>query len=519
LINVCIHGHFYQPPRENPWTGEIELQPGAKPYHDWNERIYHECYKPNSEAEIINEKGDVVKKINNYEYINFNFGATLLAWINRKQRETYFKIIEADRKSILAHNGHGNAIAMCYNHMIMPLANYNDKVTQVRWGLADFRYHFGRDAEGIWLPETACNQETIEVLINEQVKYIILDTSQAEFVRKTGSTEWIDVHNNSINPKNAYKCFSQTTKGKYISIFFYDGPVSKAVAFDDVLVSSGNLLNKIFHAADRKLKNEQIIGVATDGETFGHHKKHAERTLAYFLTALAPESNLKMVNFGEYLELYPPEYEVKIKAGKYNEGTSWSCPHGVERWKDNCGCGRTDGWNQKWRKPLRESLDWLRHELDAIYKQYGSQHLKDIWNARNEYINVILNNTADSKAEFISNNSFKNLTDSETDLCFKLLEMQKFAMLMYTSCGWFFSEISGIETVKILEYAARAMEITEEITNYSLEEKFLQILSKADSNLKEYKDGKDVYLKLVKVAKKNRVLTESSLTRNENHGL
>ena len=343
MINICIHGHFYQPPRENPWTGEIEEQQGAKPYHDWNEKIYHECYLPNTEAEIIKDDGEIAAHINNYELINFNFGPTLLAWIKNKHPETYKKIIDADKLSLKQHNGHGNAIAMCYSHMIMPLANFNDKHTQIKWGLADFKYHFGRDSEGIWLPETACNTETIEALINEGVKYIILDTSQAAFARKPCDDKWVDVNDGTINSKQPYKCFSKINKIKFINIFFYDGPVSKSVAFDDVLTSSQKLLDKIFIAEDKTVKDDQLISVATDGETFGHHKRHAERTLAFFLKTLAPQNNLKNVNFGEYLELHPPVYEVMLKEGDNGEGTSWSCPHGVKRWKEDCGAAERGG--------------------------------------------------------------------------------------------------------------------------------------------------------------------------------
>lgn len=501
MINICIHGHFYQPPRENPWTGEIELQESAAPFHDWNERIWDECYKPNTEADIINDEGKTVLEVNNYEYINFNFGPALLAWIKNKHPETYYKIIEADRNSIILHNGHGNAIAMCYSHMIMPLANFNDKITQVRWGLADFKYHFGRDSEGIWLPETACNRETIEVLINESIKYIILDTSQAEMIRKTGSENWADVFDNSINPKQPYRCYSEINKQKYIDIFFYDGPVSKAVAFDDVLQSSQNLLNKIFTAADKDSQTEQLISVATDGETFGHHKKHAERTLAFFLRSLAPQNNLKIVNFGEYLELHTPEYEVKIKSGEDGLGTSWSCVHGVKRWMGDCGCGGGGDWHQQWRKPLRESLDWLRDQLIVLYENIGSVLFKDVWMARNEYISILLEGES-AKDKFFKENSLKKLSKSNEEIAVKLLEMQKYAMLMYTSCGWFFSEISGLETVKILEYASRAIEIAKSITGISLEEEFVHRLSKAKSNIPEYKNGKGVYEKLVKPAHK-----------------
>jgi alpha-amylase/alpha-mannosidase (GH57 family) len=498
LINICIHGHFYQPPRENPWTGEIEKQPSAAPYHDWNEKIYDECYKPNTEADILNDKDEIVLEVNNYEFINFNFGPSLLAWIKNKHPETYKLIIGADKNSISRHNGHGNAIAMCYSHMIMPLADFNDKVTQVRWGMADFKHHFGRDSEGIWLPETACNTETLEVLISEGVKYIILDTSQAQIVRNTGINNWKDVSHNTINSKVPYRSFSEVNKDSYIDIFFYDGPVSKAVAFDDVLKSSENLLKKILASSDNS--TSQLISVATDGETFGHHKKHAERTLAFFLKSLAPENELNIVNFGEYLKQHPPEYEVKIKQGENDEGTSWSCPHGVKRWKEDCGCGGGDGWHQQWRKPLRASMDWLRDQLMVVYQNMGGLFFTDVWKARNDYINLILDNSYAAKIKFFENNSGKKLTENEMDVCIRLLEMQKYAMLMYTSCGWFFSEISGLETVKILEYASRAMDISKELTGVDIETEFVQRLADAKSNLPKYKDGRGVFEKLVRPA-------------------
>ncbi|MCI0450345.1 MAG: DUF3536 domain-containing protein [Chlorobi bacterium] len=507
MINICIHGHFYQPPRENPWTGKIELQPSAKPYHDWNEKIYDECYKPNTEADIIDDTGNLVHEVNNFEFINFNFGPTLLAWLKNKHPQTYKRIIEADKKSITLHNGHGNAIAMCYNHMIMPLANFNDKITQIKWGLADFKYHFGRDSEGIWLPETACNEETIEVLISEGIKYIILDTSQAEKVRKPGDEKWIGVNAGSINPKHPYRCFSHINRNNYINIFFYDGPISKAVAFDDVLTSSQKLLEKIFAAEDKKTNSDQLISVATDGETFGHHKSNAERTLAFFLKSLAPLNNFKIVNFGEYLEQHPPEYGIKIKAGENGEGTSWSCPHGVKRWKEDCGCGGGGGWHQQWRKPLRESLNWLRNQMIIIYENFGSHLFKNVWKARNDYIYLMLDNSDDGKMRFFNENAVRELSETEKNISIKLLEMQKFAMFMFTSCGWFFSEISGIETVKILEYASRAMELSRDISGIALEDEFLKMLSEAKSNIPAYKNGQIIYEKLVKASKSARITT------------
>ncbi len=382
--------------------------------------------------------------------------------------------------------------------MIMPLANLNDKITQIKWGLADFKYHFGRDSEGIWLPETACNMETLEVLIAEEIKYIILDTSQVAAFRKLSETDWLNVIDGSINPKHPYRCYSELNKKKSIDIFFYDGPVSKAIAFDDVLKSSQNLLEKIISASRSEPEEQMLVSVATDGETFGHHKTHSERTLAFFLRSLAPQNMLKIVNFGEYLEFNPPIYEVKLNTGINDEGTSWSCNHGVKRWKEDCGCGGGGGWNQKWRKPLRETLDWLRDQLIILYENMGHVFFQDVWKARNNYIEVILNNSLSNRLNFITNNAVRPLAQSEIDIVLKLMDMQKDAMLMYTSCGWFFSEISGLETVKILEYASRAMEIALELSGISFEEEFLKRLADAPSNIPKYSTGKGVYEQLVK---------------------
>lgn len=504
-ISLCIHSHFYQPPRENAWTGEIEPQPSAAPFHDWNERILQECYKPNSKAVIVDEHDNVIRRVNNYEYFNFNFGPALLSWIKKKHPKAYGRIIEADRKSVIDHNGHGNAIAMVYSHPIMPLANRNDKITQVKWGAADFKYHFGREPEGIWLSETACNNDTIEILIDEGIKYIILDPSQAEKVRKISRGKWKDVSSGNIDPEIPYKCFIGNDHDKFINIFFYNGPLSKNIAFDDHIYDSGRLLHRLQQVPVNTKAGDYLVSAAVDGETFGHHKHYTERTLSYLFSELIPSSEFRIVNYGEFLSEHIPEFEVKIKEGINGEGTSWSCLHGVGRWKENCGCGRSDEYpSQEWRKPLRESLDWLRDELIIIYENTGSQFLSDVWKARNEYINVILNPEKESIEKFMYFNSKRFLNEAETLLCFKLFEMQKFSMLMFTSCGWFFSDISGIETIQILQYAARAIGIAKEVTGTDLEEEFLKRLSAAESNLKKYRNGKDIYLNEVIKSKFNK---------------
>jgi alpha-amylase/alpha-mannosidase (GH57 family) len=497
--SLCIHSHFYQPPREHAWTEEIEPQLSAAPFHDWNERILQECYKPNSEAVIVDDHDNVIRRVNNYEYFNFDFGPSLLQWIKKKHNKTYERIIEADKRSIEVHNGHGNAIAMIYSHIIMPLANRNDKITQIKWGVEDFKFHFGREPEAIWLPETACNEETLEALADEKIKYIILDPSQADKVRGIHHGKWKDVTSGNIDSEIPYRCYFNKDPDRFINIFFYNGPLSKNIAFDDHIFDSHRLLNRLEQVPASNRKSGNIISAAVDGETFGHHKHYTERTMAYLFSELIPDSKFQIVNFGEYLSLHHPVYEVKLKDGINSEGTSWSCPHGVGRWKENCGCSSSsENPSQEWRKPLRESLNWLRDALMIIYENNGNNFLKDVWKARNEYINLILSPDKETREKFFYFNGRKFLNDNESDTCIKLLEMQKYSMLMFTSCGWFFSDISGIETIQILQYAARAIELAKDVSGTGLEGEFLNRLSEAKSNLNKYKDGRDLYLQEVK---------------------
>jgi len=492
---LCIHGHFYQPPRENPWTGEIEQHPSAAPFNDWNERIFQECYKPNSEAAIIDENGNVLKWVNNYEYLNFNFGPTLLSWIEEKHPETYKTILESDKKSTALHNGHGNAIAQVYNHIIMPLANKRDKITQVRWGVRDFEFRFGRKPEGMWLSETACNNETLEVLIDEGIKFTILDPSQAEKIRKIETPNWEDVIGGRVNPKIPYRYFSKKKPG-YIDLFFYDGPLSKSLAFDDLIYDSKRLMDAIDSAKTHYYKEPQLISLAVDGETFGHHKHFTERTIAFLLSEYAETKEYKIVNYAEYLSLNEPVFEVKLNEGLRGEGTSWSCIHGVDRWKKNCGChtGGYGDWNQRWRRHLRNALNILHSKIDVLYEIEGKKYFKDVWDARNDYIEILLNNSDKAREEFFNKHSVKKLKRAETEIALNLLEMQKFGMFMFTSCGWFFSDISGIESQKVLEYAKRTIEIAETISPISINDEFLDELEKAKSNKPEYKNGKEIYL-------------------------
>lgn len=496
--SFCLHSHFYQPPREDPWTGEIEAQPSAAPFHDWNERIFQECYKPNSDAVIVDEADTVLRRVNNYEHYSFNFGPNLLGWIEKKHPKTYERIIEADRKSAMRRNGHGNAIAMVYNHVIMPLASRRDKITQIRWGVADFRYHFGRMPEAMWLPETACDFETVEALIEEGLKYAILDPSQADMVRKSRRSKWNDA-SSALQTGVPYKCFSRKNPGLHISIFFYDGALSRNLAFDDHIFESFKLLRRIESVPFPHDATEQFICAALDGETFGHHKKFTERTIAYLFDELLPEANITNFNFGEYLAAYSPVQEVIIKSGPSGEGTSWSCTHGVGRWKENCGCGADSEYpSQQWRRPLRDGLNNLRDSLWTIYENASSFYFNDPESARNDYISILLDPSPDSSAEFFVRNAKKNLSHEESVYCLKLLEMQKYSMFMFTSCAWFFSDISGIEAIQNLRYAARAIELAREVSGIELEAQFLEKLSEAESNKIEEGTGRDIYLKKAK---------------------
>jgi len=499
-IYLTVHGHFYQPPRENPWLEEIEIQDTAAPYHDWNEKIYHECYLPNATARVLDESGKIIDIVNNYESISFNFGPTLLSWLQDKHPETYQRIIQADRKSAEAKGGHGNAIAQAYSHLIMPLANQRDKVTQVKWGLEEFKFRFNRSPESIWLPETACNEATLEVLVDEGIRFIILEPHQASSIRPLGHHDWQDVSSGSIDPKRVYRYFLKRDPHQFIDIFFFDGPISKDIGFSNLAFDAKIFAERLTQSVDRNAESDQLIHVATDGETYGHHKAFGERALAYLMHKETAHHDVRVVNYGEFLAKNPPQYEVKLKEGKDGLGTSWSCEHGVGRWVENCGCrgGGPASWTQHWRKPLREALDWLRDELVKVYDEIGNQYLKDPWEARNRYIRVVLNRSNEHVNKFIADHARIPDDSGATSTCLKLLEMQRHAMLMYTSCGWFFTELSGIETVQIMQYAARAIQLACELTGKSLEDEFLARLASAKSNVAEFKDGRGVYEKLIK---------------------
>lgn len=502
--HLVIHGHFYQPPRENPWTEEIDRQAGAAPYHDWNDKITNECYLPNALSRRLDAHGRITELVNNYEWLSFNFGPTLASYLEHRNPEVYERILAGDRASA-KRLGHGNAIAQCYNHVIMPLASPRDRETQIRWGVRDFERRFGRAPEGIWLPETAVNDAVLAALIEHGFRFTVLSPYQAQRTRplpgaagakkgaagrdlKAGDDEWRDVSKGTVPAGFPYRCFAPGAKGKrdrgrFIDVFFYDAPLSTDVSFNHLLRNGDRFAEAIDFGFQRG--GDDLVVIATDGEIYGHHEPFADMALSYLAGESGPRHGFALTNFGAYLAGHEPAFEVELKSGPNGEGTSWSCFHGVGRWKEDCGCstGGASSWNQKWRAPLREGLDALAESLAAAYEEETRTLLADPWRARDDYIELVEERTTGAARDFIRARAARELTEADISRALSLLESQRNAQLMFTSCGWFFADISGLEATQILRYAARAIELAGPARRAALERTLLEYLSRAASNV------------------------------------
>jgi alpha-amylase/alpha-mannosidase (GH57 family) len=483
---LCIHGHFYQPPRENPWLEAVEVQDSAAPYHDWNERITRECYAPNGRARLVEGGGKIVGLINNYAWMSFNFGPTLLHWMEQSTPDVLDKLVEGDRLSRERRGGHGNALAQVYNHIIMPLASPEDRRTQVQWGVADFRRRFGHDPEGMWLAETAADVPSLEALAESGLRFTVLAPRQAKRWRRIGEEPWQE---GGIDPSRAYLC--RLPSGKSIALFFYDGNVSQQVAFERLLDSGEKFLGRLLTGFDPKREHAQLMHIATDGESYGHHHAHGDMALAYVLERLRQDPNIRLTNYGEFLQLHPPEWEVEI-----HDNSSWSCVHGVERWRSDCGCNTGRGWQQKWRQPLRQGLDGLKTKLDQLFVTEGGKLFVDPWAARNGYIDLVFERNDDTVRAFFERYGRPGLGPLQLRDGLRLLEMQRHALLMFTSCGWFFDEISGLETTQCLCYAERAIQLARNF-GVDAEPELVKQLEKAPSNLPQLGNGAVVWEKHV----------------------
>jgi alpha-amylase/alpha-mannosidase (GH57 family) len=492
---VCIHGHFYQPPRENPWLETVETQDTAAPYHDWNERVCAECYAPNGAARIVNSKNQITRIVNNYARISFNFGPTLLSWLMENAPRTYRMILDGERRSRKSFKGHSSAMAQVYNHVILPLANRRDRITQIRWGIADYQRHYGTLPEGMWLAETAVDTDSLELLAQHGIKFTVLAPHQCLHIRSLkDGTGWTETPNASVDTTHPY--LVRFDSGVSIAVFFYDGPASRAIAFEGLL-NSGESFAARLNGGFKDNTQPQLVHVATDGESYGHHHKYGEMALAYALRLLEGDRSVKLTNYGGYLAQFPPEYEAEIV-----NNTSWSCEHGVERWRSNCGCNSgKPGWSQAWRGPLRQTLDELRDAVAPLTEQEGTKLFRDVWAARDSYIQVVLDRGAETLERFFAENQSHILTEAERVRALELMELQRHAQLMYTSCGWFFDDISGIETVQVIAYAARVLQLAQELFGEqagALEPNFLARLAEARSNVAAAGDGARIYKEQVR---------------------
>lgn len=478
---VCIHGHFYQPPRENAWLEQIEIQESAAPFHDWNERINDECYGPNAYARILNDQGKIIDITNNYEKISFNMGPTLLSWMELNRPDTYELILEADRNSQKRFDGHGSAIAQVYNHLIMPLASERDKITQIYWGLYDFEQRFKRTPEGMWLAETAVDLDTLRCLADQGIKYTILAPNQARRFRVSG--DWKD----GINPNVPYVV--NIDNNRTIVVFFYNGDTSQKVAFSGLLNDGKLFAKSLLEGFYKNTTTPELLNIATDGESYGHHHRQGEMALAYCLRYLETNTDAQLANYGYFLSKHAPTHEAEI-----HENSSWSCAHGIERWRSNCGChtGGEESWNQEWRVALRDSLNWLKGRLDELYEEEMQGIHNDPWKLRDDFIEVVFQSEERDYSSFF-NKHLPKLKDDQITHTIRLLEMQRNGMLMFTSCGWFFNDVSGIETIQILQYANRAIQLAERESELDVESPFMEILEKGKSNIESFGTIKEIY--------------------------
>jgi len=490
---ICIHGHFYQPPRENPWLETVETQDSAAPYHDWNERICAECYATNGAARIVNVQNKIMRIVNNYARISFNFGPTLLSWLKDNAQRTYRMIQDGERRSRKSFKGHSSAMAQVYNHIIMPLASERDRLTQIRWGIADYEKHYGARPEGMWLAETAADSRSLELMAQEGIRFTLLAPHQCKRIRPlkdVGDAQeaWVDTPGAGVDTTHPY--LVRFASGASIAVFFYNGAASRAIAFEGLLNSGENFAGRL-KAGFKEGNQPQLVHVVTDGESYGHHHKHGEMALAYALRLLEADKTVKLANYGMFLDQFPPEYEAEIV-----EDTSWSCAHGVERWRSNCGCNGGKPFNQLWRAPLREALDQLRDSIVPLTEALGETLFKDVWAARDGYIDVVLERSPETLDRFLRTHGVAELSDDDRVRALELMEMQRHAQLMYTSCGWFFDDISGIETVQIIAYAARVLQLARCLFGAKaegLEPAFLARMADAKSNLPDAGDGALIY--------------------------
>ncbi len=471
---VVVHGHYYQPPRDDPWIEAVEAEATAAPYHDWNERIERESYRAVTAARVPSADGRIARIENALAWTSFDFGPTLLLWLEREAPDTYGQILAADRAS-RDRLGLGNALAHPYHHIILPLASRRDKTTEVRWGIADFRRRFGRAPEGFWLPETAADDETLDVLAEEGIAFTVLAPHQI-----------------AQPPAHGFPGRYRTAAGRRIAVFLYDGPLSHDVAFGMALQDGVAWSRRLLAGPET---GPSVVAIATDGETYGHHHRFGEMALARMLAEVRDERGAVLTNFAALLAAHPPAEEVTLVAP-----SSWSCVHGVERWRTECGCRAAPekGWHQRWRAPLREAVEWLAGELHAVYGREAGKLFADPWAARDAY-GAAFGPVGEAEVGFVDTQAARALSEAEAVRARELLEMERDALRMFTSCAWFFDDVGGLEPLQVLRYAAHAIEITGAEAP-RLDAGFARRLGGAVSNDPAVGDARRIYLERARPA-------------------
>lgn len=489
LRAICVHGHFYQPPRDDPWLAVIEPQPSAFPDRDWNVRIERECYGPTAAARVLDGQGRLLEVVNCYEWTSFNVGPTLMAWLVEHAPATVAAMCEADRRAV-ARTGYGTAWAQPYGHPILPLCSPRDAATQVRWGVAEFRARFGRAPEGMWLPEMAVDVPALAALADAGIVLTLLAPHQARRIRPLGGGEadWRPVTADTLDVRRLYRC--RLPRGRSIDIVFRDPAISHDLSFGGLLADGARLARRLYEALGDG--DEVLVTASVDGETWGHHHRFGEMALAYALRLLRNDTAIALLPPAAFRERCPPTHEVQLW-----ERTAWSCAHGIDRWRADCGCNvaAPPGWTQAWRAPLRQAIDWLRDELALLYQARGGEVLRDPWGARDRYIEVILE--PGRVQEFVAREGVRRLSARAALTARRTLEMARHALFMQTSCGWFFDDLTNIETLHNLRHAARALELAEAL-GARLEDEFVERLDAAVSNVPGEGTGAQVWRRRVR---------------------
>ncbi len=497
MIALCVHGHFYQPPRENPWTDQVPREPSATPFHDWNARIHAECYRANAFARIHDGAGRIASIVNNYDHLSFNFGPTLARWLGRHDPAAWDRLRAGDvvqRRKL----GAGGGVAQAYAHPIVPLLNPADRRTQLVWGLADFRRRFGRPAEGLWLPETAVSPETLETLIDLGVGFTILAPEQIAAVRERPAAAWQTVDRDTVDTGRAYLWRHRDGSGRGIALGVFDGPLSRAVAFGDAAGSAERFLDEAAASAKRsKVDGPRLVLCASDGELWGHHKKFADLTLAFATHVGGAKRGIQVTNLAAFLARHPPTWEAELAPGPDGQGTAWSCAHGLGRWQRDCGCsaGSGPGWNQAWRGPLRRALDIVRDAAAELYEDAGGDLFLDPWGTRDAYGEVV-DDPLPVRARLISEHARGALAggnDAARARAVELLELERATLLMYASCGWFFDDIAGLEASLAIRMGAQALDAITAAGGTPPTQAVLDALGEARSNRKAQGTGADVF--------------------------